>query len=170
MGDTGVGIADEVGALHAFICAGIVGGGGHVEGLAGVKRQEAAELPTAKQRLQLGSVRQVIIEQRSEVVARVEVAISVVPLNVKAILRNSAAIGGHVIESMRPGVGELRSEAVPLANFENGLEGVVVGVSITLDLVDDAEVRELREIRAAGLLRGRRCCDLSRSHSESFRG
>jgi len=64
---------------------------------------------------------------------------------------------------MRPGVGELRSEAVPLANFQNGLEGVVVGVSVAFDLVDDAEVRELREIGAAGLLRGSCCIELKNS-------
>src|SRR6202140_4046935 len=157
MGNTGVGITDQIGALNAFICTSIVSGSCDVKRLAGVKRQKAGELPTTKQGLEVRRTWQVVIEKRGEVVARIEVAVAVVTLNVEAVLRYGAAISGHVVEGVRPSVSELRRETVPLTNFQNGLEGVVVGVSVALNLVDDAEVRELCEVRTAGLLRGCGC-------------
>jgi hypothetical protein len=43
---------------------------------------------------------------------------------------------------------------MPLANFEDRLQGVVVGVAIGFDLIDYAEIGELGKVRTVGLLLG----------------
>ena len=52
---------------------------------------------------------------------------------------------------MRPRVGELCTEPVPLADLRDRLQRVVIRVSVAIDLVDDAKVRELCEKRPRGL-------------------
>ena len=85
--------------------------------------------------------------------ACVEIAVPIVGQQVKVVLWKRAAIGCHIVQSMRPCVGELRRETVPLANLQNGLQRVVIGVPVAFDFVDVAEVRELAEVGAAGLQR-----------------
>ena len=167
-GDTGVWITDEVGALHAlFGTAGVVGRY-DVKRLAGVKRNKrlrSSQPPSNGRKCEaLGNSN----STRGEGVARIEVAVPVVALKEKTILGNRAAIRGHVVEAVRASVGKLGGEAMPVTNFQDGLEGVVVGVPIGLDLVDDAEIGKLCKVGTAGLLRGGCRCNLRRSKCEGL--
>ena len=116
-------------------------------------------------------VGQQITQRRGEGVSRVEVHAAVVALQEEAVLRKRAAILGHVVEAVRVGVANLAGEAMPVADFEDGLEGVVVGVPVGLDLVDDAEIGKLSEVRTGCLCGGvvgvnarRRLVDVGRGH------
>src|SRR5580704_18247678 len=110
-----------------------------------MERHQAAECPPVQKRLEPGGVWQVVVHHGRKVVPRVVVHVSVIGPEVKAVLGKRAAILGHVIKTMSPGIGELTGESMPLANLQDSLQRVVVGVAVGFDLVDDAEVRELGE-------------------------
>src|ERR1700722_5884342 len=80
-----------------------------------------------------------------EVVASVEVAISVFRLQVGAIEWKAPAIGAVFIGRMRPSVGKLRGQAVPCSQAQRALQCVVVGSADAVELVDAAVVRILGE-------------------------
>src|SRR5258708_12051478 len=117
-----------------------------------MERHQAAERPTVEQWVEPGGVRQSVVQNGDKVVPRVVVHVSVIALEVEAVLRKRAAILGHVIKTMSPGIGELAGEAMPLAHLQDSLQRVVVRVAVGFDLVDDAEVRESGEKTPSGLL------------------
>src|SRR5258705_12875254 len=73
--------------------------------------------------------------------ALVEVAVAVVRLQVVAVERNDSAIGGNLVQVVRPGVSKLGTHAVPGAGTQRGLESIGVGGAYAVELVDGSEVR-----------------------------
>jgi len=76
--------------------------------------------------------------------------VSVVASDIGAVLRQRRSAGQH-LEIVRPGVGVLRNQPMPVSGPNKNLQRVVIGRTGAFDLVDGAEVRELRKIRT-GLL------------------
>ncbi len=66
--------------------------------------------------------RQIIVQQRREIVPRIEVAVPVLALNEESVLGSCSAISRDVIERMRPGVCKLPCEVMPLTDFQDGLQ------------------------------------------------
>ena len=71
-----------------------------------------------------------------EVIPRVKITVPVIQPQTVAVEGNDAAVLGHIIQGMRPGIGELPRQTVPRPQFENGLQGIVVGVAVAVELQD----------------------------------
>src|SRR5271157_5388195 len=108
-----------------------------VEGLATVEREQTAYLPAVGQdrRSMLGAG-DIVGPVPDKIVPSIEVAIPVIQFQIVAVQRNLPAILGHIIQGMRPGVGELSRQSVPRMQSENGLQGIVVGVAVAVELQD----------------------------------
>ena len=71
--------------------------------------------------------------------------VSVFTHQVVAVLRRRCRVGGFV-HVVREGVRDLRNQTMPVPHPDGGLERVVAGDADALQLIDDAEVRELGEV------------------------
>jgi len=81
--------------------------------------------------------------------ACVEIAVSIVALNVKAVLRSGFRDRRFISSNAWAQVYvKLSGEPVPLARLQECLERVIVGVSVALNLIDDPEIRKLGEVGA----------------------
>src|SRR5438046_2113472 len=92
--------------------------------------------------------------------ALVEVAVAVVRLEVVAVKWNDPAVGGNLVQIVRPGISKLRTHSVPGARAQRGLQCVVVGCTDTVELVDGAKVRILAKKRVNEVTRNRRIRNL----------
>ena len=81
---------------------------------------------------------------RGEIVARVEVTVSVFGPQIGAVQRDDTSIFGNFIEFVAPGVGQLSVETVPAAGLEGSLQRIVIRSADAVQLVDVPEVRILR--------------------------
>ncbi len=141
MGNAGERVADQVNVRTNSI-----------ERLATVEGHQAVYSPTVgKDFRAVGGTGDVPCERGREVVSRVEVAIAVLSLVVGAVERERASIGGNLVERVRPGVNELRSQSVPCTKAQGGLQGVVVGRADAVELVDAPVVRELALVRQCSI-------------------
>src|SRR5579864_2567820 len=110
-----------------------------------VEGQETVHLPTMGQ--YLGAMRRTgnFPDKHSrEIVASVEVAIAVFRPRVSAVNRDHTAVGGNVVERVRPGVFPLRAEAMPRPRAEGRLQRVVIRITYAIELVDVVEIRKRR--------------------------
>src|SRR5262249_22225284 len=80
----------------------------------------------------------VIVEACGEQVAGIEIAATVILLNVVGVICNCCAVLADLIQSVRPSVAQLRSQAVPGADPEDGLKSVVIGCASAVELQDGA--------------------------------
>src|SRR5262249_18074732 len=82
--------------------------------LAGMKVPHTADLPTVSKDLRtMGRARNVIAEGSSKEVPSVEIGAAVIGFEVLGIIQNGSAVLADLVESVRPGVSELRSKSVP---------------------------------------------------------
>src|SRR6266478_3639772 len=86
--------------------------------------------------------RHVIREIRRKEVPSIEIAIAVIQLGVEGVIHDCCAVLADLVQGMRPGVGKLRTQAVPRSEPEGGLKSVVVGCTDAVELKDVAKVRE----------------------------
>src|SRR5277367_404098 len=100
---------------------------------------QTVQLPSICQRLPTLSTRDIVGKQGNKDVSAIEIARSVVAMEVKAVLRKSAAISRHLVEAMRPRIGCLRGQSVQIGNPQSGLQRVVIRSPDALDFVDKGE-------------------------------
>lgn len=113
---------------------------------------------------------QLVADEAGEVVTRVEVRVAVVSFEVGAILRESAAISGDLVQIVRPSVGGLGAEMMSVRDSQAGLQRIVVGRADALNLVDVAVLRVLAKVgpgllarQAAGINTGTRLVDIEQA-------
>src|SRR5258707_3175613 len=95
-------IPNQVDALHSLASPSAINVGCNVKRLSRVERQQAAHRPSVCQQFPTRSIRQFIVEQGRKIMACVEIAVSIVALNVKAVLRRGSAVGGPIVKTLGP--------------------------------------------------------------------
>src|SRR5260370_25057168 len=78
---------------------------------------------------------------------RVIVTVTIIQLYVVGVISNDGAILADLIQSMRPGVAELRAQSVPSPDAEGTLQRIIVRRAYAVELKDVAEVREVGTAR-----------------------
>src|SRR5258708_34409204 len=94
----------------------------------------------------------VVVEICSKVATNVIVCVAPVASQIVGILGKVIEVAG-VIQVVTPSVSELAGETMPRVAAQRNLQGVVAGCRSGVDLIDDAQVGILSEVRARGLLR-----------------
>src|SRR5437016_624896 len=102
-----------------------------VERLARVKVHDATHLPVVENApgpAGIGPSRpgNIVVQTDGEEMACIEVAVSVIRTLIKSIIQYGGTVLADLIQSMRPGVRELRAQAAPIPRPENSLQGIVV--------------------------------------------
>src|SRR5580704_12184389 len=87
-------------------------------------------------------------KQSDEDVAVIEVAWSIVSLEVRAVLRERTAVGRNFVKAVRPGVCRLAGESMHARSANRCLQGIIVRGSDAFDLVDESNIRKLRGVRS----------------------
>src|SRR5438876_2654197 len=116
-----------------------------VEGLSSVERHEAVYLPAVSKNLRaVRRTRDVPSQRGREVVAGVEVSITVIQLDVCAVKRKGAPVCGNFVQGVGPGICKLCAQSMPCPEPQGALQGVVVGGSDAVELIDAPVIRKLR--------------------------
>ncbi len=145
-------IADLHRTIRAFVRSTQIARRRHTERLTAVKGHQRIHLPAVGQLPRpMRRSRHRIAEEAHKRVARIEVRVAVVPLEVRAVLRQRAAIRTYLVKIMAPGVRGRRRKMVPVRQPQLRLQRVVVRRANALQLVDHAILRIAAEVRSRRL-------------------
>src|SRR5215813_665846 len=75
-----------------------------------------------------------VVDVRCKQMTRVVVAVAIIEFDVLGIIGDHGTVFADLIQSVRPGVSECRSQPAPRANSETRLQGVVVGSADAVEL------------------------------------